>query len=153
MTEKTKAPAKSAPATADGVDWAMLTSVIPDASDMAASNIVQSILDAQTPEEMNQGTGAEGLRDLDNHVIRVAKVCKAESRVGEGPSHFLIMYGTDLDGGRDVVVTTSAEQPMAMLIKCHVSDWLPADFRVSVSKVPTRSGFHPINLEYLGQPL
>ena len=108
--------------------------------------ILQAILAAESPDEIDSPWRGQGLRSLVEQVIKVNGIRWAPSDFPEGIGIFLIVDVTLADGERTVTTTGSASVVL-QLCKLHAMDAFPMEFIVKQGQSKRDPGRRPMHLE------
>lgn len=90
------------------------------------------------------------VRDNAGRKVRIHSLRVRESDF-EGPfGLYLIADVTWLDSGEDDLLSCSSQMSIVQLVKLYMDGKLPATVEIVAKDKPTKKGFRPIHLRYLG---
>lgn len=118
-----------------------------DDPDKMAAEIVAQILAAESDEQLAamQGGNAIGWRDLLDVPIELLGFRWRPSDYDEGASLYFVVFGTRLDTGEGVVLTTGSRNIMAQLVNRAKRGALSgAVVKATQAEKATQRGFHPL---------
>lgn len=131
---------------------ANLIAKIPDAGGDGTA-FVRRILDAESATDLiydeEEGSEADDLEDLQDHMIRVDSLTKWASDYENDEAitdQYLIVHGYDLTDNQDVVFAVGATTPIVKLAKLNDYGALPAVVRFKLASKKTRQGYFPMNM-------
>lgn len=120
-------------------------------SDAISARILEQMLRAETPEQLNNVGGTTPMEELEGVPLEVNEVMARQSRLaGEGLAGFLVVSATRLDDGSAVIFTTSAYN-VAMRIAIAADKGFVPGYKLKVrrSEQETERGFYPYVVENL----
>lgn len=124
---------------------------IPDADTDPTERMANFILTQPAERWAELWEGLPSVRDYAGRSIIVHGIRARESDF-EGPvGVYLILDATDLETGAHELISCSSQMSMIQLLTLHKRGQLPAKVRVVEKDKPTKAGFRPIHLEYIGQ--
>jgi hypothetical protein len=136
------------PATAGAVEaLVLLASDLPEAEDDATDRIVQQILAADSPEDVNAIWEATGIERWLDVPLLITSLHRAPSDFEDGIGVYVVIKAQTTGDRRDVVITTGSVNVIAQLIKAHTSDWFPLVATPRGPKRPPKNGRFPYRLE------
>lgn len=120
-----------------------------DDPEAIAAEIVAQILAAQTDDELDamQGGNAVGWRELLDVPVSLIGFRWRPSDYTEGASLYFVVFGTRLDNGDDVVLTTGGRNVMAQLVNRAKRGALTGAIVKLTEGDETKRGFKPLWLK------
>lgn len=116
-----------------------------DDAEALSAEIVRQLLAAESDAELEQFGTATGWRDMLNVPVELEGFSWRPSDFEEGASIFFVVFGTRLDTGDRVVLTTGSRNIMAQLANMAKRATLTGAIREAVqSDRPTKRGFYPL---------
>jgi hypothetical protein len=151
LSPATAEPASAIPFTIEKMrEIEGLFAAVPDAGDEGLASIVDAILSAEDLAELDDPWQSDSLGKRAGHVLRIDRIRKAPSSFAGGLPYFLIIQGVDETTGEIFAATTSSVVTVLQLAKALTLAELPIRVRPVISERPTRSGYYPQRLEFVG---
>lgn len=124
---------------------------IPQADEDPTERMANFIL-ANPPERWEElWSGLPSIRDYKDRPIIVHAIRARESDF-EGPlGVYFILDATDVETGAHELISCSSQMSMVQLLALHRSGKFPVKLVAVEKDKPTKAGFRPIHLRYLGQ--
>ena len=146
VQEQTEELAVLAPAVVEAFQRIMADIPMSDPDD-AMARIVAQILNAETPEELEEPWNGEGMRNLTGRLLRITDVRRLPSEFLSGPGWYLGCTATLVEVGETKFVTTGSLSILAQLGRAAQAGWLPLDVVPREADKPTAKGYRPMHLE------
>src|SRR5579875_682309 len=90
-------------------------SCIPEQTSGDVTNLVDSIMSAATPEDLDRPWRRDSVRDLVGVPLRIESVMRSPSTLDSAVGQFIVARGVRLDTGEPITFTTSATMVMLQL--------------------------------------
>ena len=123
----------------------------PTVSDDPTEAMLEAVLAASDPREWNDLFNSRSLRDSKGAAVRINAYRVNPSDFEGGLRHYLVLDVTDLETGAKGVLTCSSQMAIAQILNAEARVNLPIDVRIIEKDKPTKAGFRPIHLEYIGK--
>ena len=146
VQEQTEELAVLAPAVVEAFQRIMADIPMSDPDD-AMARIVAQILNAETPEELEEPWNGEGMRGLAGRLLRISEVRRLPSEFLSGPGWYLGCTAMLVETGESKFVTTGSLSILAQLGRAVQAGWLPLDVVPREADKPTAKGYRPMHLE------
>lgn len=116
-------------------------------SEDAIASMAARILEAETFEEMFEGSSVDNLHEsLLNTGIHVTSAAFVKSDYTYGIPFYVHFEGKRLDNGEEVSFNCGAWQVVVVAYRCVKNNWLPRNFCFVRQEKATDQGFHPVNI-------
>lgn len=126
---------------------------IPEAApDEATERIVAQILEAESPEDLEEPWNGQGLTSLIGRVLQVQDVKRLPSEFKSGPGWYLGLDCVLVETGETRFVTTGSISVLAQIGRAYQKGWLPLQVIARVPERPSKNGYFPVHLEIVGRP-
>lgn len=132
--------------------FASMAILIPSEGTDAVESILSQILNAPDWDALDDPWESSKVDALTGRTLCVNDVIRRPSDFKDGLGIFLVVYMTDVKTGESLVWTTSSFSCVAQLTRAYVAGWLPALVQVIVAERPTKSGYRPHHLKFVGRP-
>lgn len=109
--------------------------------------IIAQLLNAESDDELENFGNAVGWRELMGVPIEIRNFRWLPSQYDEGPAVFMVVQGTRLDTGEQVVLTVGGANVMAQLANLAKRGRLVGAVRELTEGSKTRQGFTPLWLQ------
>ena len=109
--------------------------------------ILTQILQAETDDDMLSVGSATSWQELLGVPVEIRGFRWLPSRYDQGAKVFFVVTGTRLDTGEAVVLTTSGQNVLGMLINLQRRKRFPSVWRLVEAEKETSRGFKPLWLE------
>lgn len=123
---------------------------IPTVEEDPTESMVEAILQAGSPAEWEEVFTAASFKDSASRKVRVHAFRASPSQFGGRLPVFLVLDVTYLDSGERGVMTCGSEMAVAQLLNAYKTRSFPLDVEIYRKPTPTREGFFPMRLRYLG---
>lgn len=123
--------------------------LVPEPPDDAVARIVEQILSAETPEELNKPWDSDGMRDLDGQVLTIHDMHKLPSDYRGGLGVYLSCRCTLHSTGETKQLSTGSVNAVSQLVSLYVMKGLPRTVMVRRAERQSRNGYWPYHLEVL----
>jgi len=130
---------------------AQLVSVIPLGGEDASWSIVDQIMHAQSPADMEKIWSSGSFSDWLGRSIIVTDIHRGESDFKDGLGFFLILSCVDADTGEEFTVTTGSLNVVVQLAWAYTNMSLPFSCTPRQSDRPTADGYYPQRLSNLAK--
>ena len=154
MTTKTKPDTETALAVGQtGQQLAKVNAFlasVPTVEEDPTEAMLALVLNAASPAEWNAIFQSESLKDYAGRQVRLNAFRTADSDFEGGLAKYLILDATDLKSGERVVLTCSSVMSIAQIVNAVNRGVWPIDVEIVQKDKPTKAGFRPIHLRYLG---
>lgn len=131
-------------------DMRALAATVPDVFDDPTERMVAAILEADNPQDWEELFSAIHFKDSANKRFRVNTFRVTTSAYQGGPGFFLILDVTDKETGESGIMTCGSTMAMAQLLNAWKRGQLPIDVEILKKETPTKNGFYPMRLRYIG---
>ena len=152
--ETTDALAKRGAPTAGGgltvADFKTLLLAVPTVEEDPTESMIAAILASPNPAKWEEVFTSVSFKDAASKRARVHGFRASPSQFEGRVPVFLILDVTWLDTGERGVMTCGSEMAMAQLLNAWRVGALPIDVEIIRKPTPTKAGFHPMRLRYLG---
>lgn len=129
--------------------YTLLINDIPDrADDDAGARILAAIINADSPEQINEIWESTGLQAFAGHHLLIRRLGKLPSN-HRGLGYYLGIDALDETTGEEVYATSGAANVLGALIKAYTSDWLPARMVFRSEEIRSRPGQHVVIPHFL----
>lgn len=123
---------------------------IPDADTDPTERMANFILTQPAEKWESLWAGLPSIRDFVGRQVIVYGIRARESDF-EGPvGLYLILDATDVETGTHELISCSSQMSMVQLLTLYRRGQLPARVEVVQKDKPTKAGFRPIHLKYIG---
>lgn len=144
-------PSGDAPAISEEVLSALLDAVehIPAEGGGGMDGILETLLAAQTVDDLNRPWNGTSGRELAGRRLRLTDVIRRPSQFDDGPQLFLVITAADAKTGERVTMTTSA---LAVILQVAIAwnlNMFPLLVDVVAAEKPTARGYYPYHLTVL----
>lgn len=112
--------------------------------------MLAAILESEHPLDWERVFTSRSFKDSEAARIRINAYRPAESQFGGELKWFLVLDVTDLKSGERGVMTCGSVMSVAQIINAERRVGLPVDVEIVRKATPTKNGFHPFHLRYLG---
>jgi hypothetical protein len=144
--------ATTAPLSAELVEtFSRMAMIIPEPDDNAMENILEQILGASSWEELADPWDTDNAEKLVGKTIRIDRVTRHPSDFSGGIGVFLVMHGVEMRTGEKIAAPVGSLAVMAQLVRAHTAGWLPLFAEMVIADRPTKEGFRPQHLKFVGQ--
>ena len=123
----------------------------PTVADDPTESMLNAVLAASDPQEWNDLFTSKSLRDSNGATVRINAYRVNPSDFPGGLKFYLVLDVTDLETGAKGVLTCSSQMAIAQILNAEARVNLPIDVIIREKDKPTRAGFRPIHLEYIGK--
>lgn len=120
---------------------------IPQVGDDVYENIMSTLLNAQTPAELDKPWRNESLSEWVDRRITVTGLRWAPSDYEGGWGFFLVVDFVDGETGEKMVGTTGSGSIVAQLGVAYSRGWMPLDCVIRQATRPTERGFYPLHVD------
>lgn len=124
---------------------------VPSYEEDPTETMLTAILAASNPSEWDALFSAASFKDSDKATIQINAYRPAESQFNGGLRYFLVLDVTDLKTGVRGVMTCGSTMAMAQVVNAERTVGLPIQVEVVRKPTPTKAGFHPMHLKYIGR--
>lgn len=126
----------------------ILLAEIPEADpEEATMSILRQILEAESPEELDDPWDGEGMKKLIGRLVQVNALKRLPSDFEDGPDWYLGCDCLLVETRESVFVTTGSVPVMVQLIHAHQKGWLPMQVVPRLAERKSRAGYYPMHLE------
>lgn len=132
-------------------DLPALIASIPDAPDDAEARMIEQILNASHPSEIDAPWRSGSLGKYKDQVLTVVELSKLPSDLDEAVGFFVVLRGTVRGTGEPFTASTSSHMVLAQLVRLWLAEAFPIDVIPRVSERKSRNGFYPQHLEMVHQ--
>lgn len=126
-------------------------SMAPTVQDDPTEAMLSYILASPDPTTWNQLFKSSSLRDNKGLAVRINAYRVQPSDFEGGLTHYMVLDVTTLEDGVKGVITCSSQMAIAQILNAEARGFWPLDVRIVEKDKPTKAGFRPIHLEYLGK--
>lgn len=119
---------------------------LPQAGDIDLGAVLESMLGAQEPGDLNVFSDLPSLEDLVPVRMQVQRVRWMATTLDSKMPWYLIVDAKDVATGKQLVFNTSAAQPFMALVMIASKGWLPRIVEGRRRGKPTKRGYYPVNL-------
>ena len=126
-------------------------SMAPTVADDPTEAMLAVVLASPDPTKWNALFKSSSLRDNKGVDVRINAYRVQPSDFEGGLSHYLVLDVTVLSSGEKGVITCSSQMAIAQILNAEARGFWPLDVRIVEKDKPTKKGFKPIHLEYLGK--
>lgn len=123
---------------------------IPTVEDDPTEAMLQLVIDASSPKDWNAIFQSESLRDSAGKRFRLNAYRALKSDFEGGLTHYLVVDATSLETGERQVLTCSSQMAIAQIFNATRRGVWPIDVEIVQKDKPTKAGFRPIHLRYIG---
>lgn len=113
--------------------------------------MLELVVNAADPSEWDAIFQAESFKKNDGRQVRIHGYRVQPSDFEGGLSHYMVLDTTDLKSGEKLVLTCSSTMSIAQILNAEARVGLPIDVEIRQKEKPTKAGFRPIHLHYLGK--
>jgi|SRR5579875_74601 len=124
-------------------------SCIPEQTSGDVTNLVDSIMSAATPEDLDRPWRRDSVRDLVGVPLRIESVMRSPSTLDSAVGQFIVARGVRLDTGEPITFTTSATMVMIQLARAVQAGWLPLAARIVKAGEGRPGQSPPLRLEVI----
>ena len=147
MSDKELVTVDTSVDTATVLDTAIaLLQVIPESDDDGQLRIMNQIMSAQSPEQMDAIWESGNLRDHMGYPIIINRATRAPSDYKEGLGFFLILDCVNPETGEPFTVTTGSQTTVVQVAWAIKQFGLPFECVPSISTRPSKDGYYPQRL-------
>ena len=132
--------------------FSAMVTIVPEDDSNAMENILTAVLTASTWEALGDPWETDTAEKLAGKTFLIERVTRHDSDIAGGLPYFLVMHGTDMRTGESIAAPTGSLAVMAQLVRAHTSGWLPLFAQLIIAERPTKEGFRPQHLKFVGQP-
>ena len=126
---------------------------VPDAESGAGyERILQQLAAADDLTGLNSPWEAGDFREWADEVLVIRGITKRPAEFEGGLPWFLVVDAVDEATGNMLTLTTGSVNIVAQLTRAWSLDLFPIRAKVVIAAKPTRSGFYPQRLQFLGKP-
>lgn len=130
--------------------YAEMLKKVPTTDEDGMDRVYEAILDAETPESLNDAMAGGKSDDVLGKTITVHEIKQGESDYKDGLGFFLVVSYTLPGQGEIRTFSVGAPTVVLTLLKAHDKGWLPMDVEITRSERKTKAGFYPLNIKVLG---
>ena len=123
----------------------------PTVDDDPTETMLRYILDSPDPSNWNALWRSSSLRDSKGAEVVIHAYRVQPSDFEGGLRHYLVLDVTDAKTGEKGVITCSSSMAIAQVLNAQARVGLPITVRIVEKDKPTKAGFRPIHLEYVGK--
>lgn len=128
-----------------------LVATIPNGDEDPTESMLAHVMNAAVPGDWNAIFEADSIKDMDGKQVRINAIRSAASTFPDGLPFFLVVDATDLKTGERGVFTCGSKMAVAQLANAYRTGNLPVEVEIVRKATPTKRGFHPIHLRYIGK--
>ena len=132
--------------------FSQMITIIPEPDGNAMESILAQVFGAATWENLSDPWEARTAEELAGKTILIESVTRHDSDIAGDLPFFLVMHGTEMRTGEKIAAPTGSLAIMAQLVRAHIAGWLPLFAQVIIAERPTKDGFRPHHLKFVGQP-
>jgi hypothetical protein len=131
--------------------FAEMITAVPEDDGNAMDSILTEILKSAGWENLSDPWESASAEKLAGHTLRFDRITRHDSTIAGGFAFFLVAHYTDTRTGEAGVWPTSSIAVMAQLVRAHLGGWLPLFGQVVIAERPTKNGFKPQHIKFLGK--
>lgn len=124
---------------------------VPTVEDDPTEAMLSAVLNAIDPKDWNSLFQSKSLREANGVDVRINTYRVRPSDFPGGLKHYMVLDVTILETGERGVLTCSSQMAIAQILNAEARVGLPIDVRIVEKDKPTKAGFKPIHLHYLGK--
>lgn len=114
--------------------------------------MLAAVLGAAGPDEWSRIFESRSLRDNAGARVRINAYRVMPSDFEGGLTHYLVLDVTYLKSGERGVISASSQMSIAQILNAEARGGFPIDVEIVEKDKPTRRGFKPIHLRFVGRP-
>ncbi len=114
---------------------------------VATERIVLQLLQAQSPEELDEPWNGQGMLKLLDQRIKIMDVRRLPSEFLSGPGWYLGCDAVLVETGEKIFATTGAIAVIAQLARICQAGWLGLEVIPRLARRKSRRGYYPVHLE------
>lgn len=123
----------------------------PTVDEDPTETMLRYILDSPDPSTWNALWKSSSLRDAKGEVVIVNAYRVRPSDFEGGLRFYMVLDVTSPETGEKHVLTCSSQMAIAQILNAQARVGLPVTVRIVEKDKPTKAGFRPIHLEYVGK--
>lgn len=123
---------------------------VPSAEEDPTESMLSAIINSPSPADWESVFVSRSFKDSDKAKIRIHAYRPSETQFDSDLKWFLVLDVTDLTSGERGVMTCGSLMSVAQIINAERTVGLPIDVEVVRKPNPTKAGFHPMRLRFLG---
>jgi hypothetical protein len=126
--------------------------LIPEDESNAMESILQQVFGSSTWENLGDPWETATAEHLAGRTFLIERVTRHDSDFSGGIDLFLVVHAVEMRTGEQIVFSTGSLAVMAQLVRAHTAGWLPLFAQLVIAERPTKDGFRPQHLKFVGQP-
>lgn len=131
--------------------FAQMAMAIPGETTDALDSIIGAILGAPSWEHLSDPWESSKAELLAGRTLRIDGLSRRPSDYRDGLGIFLVVHYTDTRTGEPGVWTTGSTACVAQLARAYAAGWLPLYAQIVIAERPTKEGYKPHHLKFLGK--
>jgi hypothetical protein len=132
--------------------FSQMALLIPEDETNAMESILGQIFGAETWENLGDPWDTATAEQLAGKTFLIERVTRHDSDLAGGIGVFLVVHAVEMRTGEQIVFSSGSLAVMAQLVRAHTAGWLPLFAQLVIAERPTKDGFRPQHLKFVGQP-